>query len=597
MEKDSYSLDEILSEVKKRREERTKTSTSTEEAIPKQKSKTENKPKTDNSGEKIKPQASKKEAKPAEKTEKKTENRETPKKSEAAENKKNSEITETSSVKKVSAAQQMNKQMRQSRQKKDTDASMQSVSAEQIKTPEKQETKKAEEKEEFVDILSFSNTASEDIAAEADIKSNKKKEKFFKTKKGKTVKALIIILVLIVAAVGIYGGIYVYRALNEITDNADTPQQVEQWQGMSERSENFPEITETEATQLYSLQDMIKTWYYNGAPASSSHVLNVLLIGEDTRGSEVLEEDTRADSAIIVSLNADTKRITLTSILRDTYAYWENEPGNEATGEFGKINGAMMSGIGTYINCVEKMYKIDIDNYAIVNFDSFKGIIDALGGVSLELTDAEINEINTHPSRYGNVTIEKTFDGDSGVLELNGEQALAYCRIRYIDSDNARADRQKTCLNQIFKQVREGSTVTLLKVVDQLIPYVKTGFGSSEIISIAKYALSQGWLNFEMVTTNVPFSRINESGSGGEYYGSWCWKADFPQDANYLQTLIYGKSSITLAQDRVDILNCNEYGFYSETLTPTWAVIHNDAYGEVTTYESSKEEDNTQTTQ
>lgn len=452
----------------------------------------------------------------------------------------------------------------------------------------------------FVDILAFAP----EISEESEYKEEPVREKFFKTKKGKIVKGIIIVLVILIVTAAVAGGIHLYKLISNMTDDKPaTEERQDEWTGMDTLIENFPEIHETEASQLSSLKDMIRTWYYNGAPSSSSHTLNVLFIGEDTRGEEILEEDTRADSAIIVSVNIDTRQITLTSVLRDTYAYWENTPGDESTGEFGKINAAMLGGVDTYINAVERLYKIDIDNYVIVNFDSFEKIIDALGGITLELTSAEINEINNpkdsygnpKPWRYGGVTIEKTFEGDSGEIKLTGEQALAYCRIRYIDSDNARADRQKTCLMQIFEDVQDSSTVTLIKVVNALLPYVNTGFSNSQVLSIAKYALSQGWLGYEVKTTNVPFARINERGAGGEYYGAWCWKADFPQDAHYLQTLIYGKSPIILAQERVDILRCNEYGFYNETLVPCYAVIYNERYGEATTYEAPAEEEESTT--
>lgn len=148
---------------------------------------------------------------------------------------------------------------------------------------------------------------------------------------------------------------------------------------------------------------------------------------------------------------------------------------------------------------------------------------------------------------------------------------------------------------KIFDGVRDGNSVTLLKVVNKLLPYVKTGFSTNEIISISKYALSQGWLSYDVGMTSVPNARINEKGAGGDYYGAWHWKADFPQDANYMQTLLYGKSSITLAEKRVDILKCELYGFYDESLVPCYAVLYNNSYGEATTYESTTEED-TQTT-
>lgn len=441
----------------------------------------------------------------------------------------------------------------------------------------------------FVDLLEIANET--EALEEAPIEPKKKKEKKKASKKSRTIRIILLFIVFIFSLAVVFGVVYIDRALDNMTDDSASQ---EQWGGMDQLIENFPTINETEASQLSSLQDMIRDWYYNGAPCSSSHVLNVLLIGEDTRGDEILEDETRADAAIIASVNIDTKTITLTSVLRDTYAYWEDTPGDENTAEFGKINGAMsMAGIDGYINCIESLYKIDIDNYVIVNFTSFESIIDQIGGVEIEITAAEIYEINSHPSRYGDVYIEQSFEGDSGTMLLDGKQALAYCRIRKIDSDNARADRQKICLNQIFEGVKDGSTVTQLKVVNALLPYVKTGFSSREILSIAQYALSQGWLSYDVQMTTVPYARINERGAGGTYYGAWCWKADFPQDAYYLQTLIYGKSSVILARERVDILNCNLYGFYEDNLTPCYAIIYNYNYGEVTTYVSEEEETTT----
>ena len=471
------------------------------------------------------------------------------------------------------------------------------VNADTEKTDEA-ETEAAEKEQEpaeenegsMVNLLELSEK--EEQPKEEEDKKDEKKSK----KSRKTLKAIIVALVVLIVAAIIFAVLYANNALKNIT-NTDPEQSIvteSQWTGMDKLVENFEPIQETEATQLASLQDMIQTWYYNGVPCSSSHVLNVLLIGEDTRGDEILDDETRADAAIIASINIDTKKITLTSILRDTYSYWETEKGDEQTAQFGKINGAMSTGdINSYINCVESLYKIDIDNYVIVNFDSFESIIDTLGGVTLELTDAEINEINNHKKRYGDVKIEKTYEGTHGKVKLNGKQALAYCRIRKLDSDNKRADRQKTCLIEVFNQVQDASTVKLLKVVNTLIPYVKTGFSKNEIIKIAKYAFSQGWLSYDTQMNTIPAARINEKGAGGNYYGAWCWKTDFPQDAYNLQMLLYGKSSITLAQTRVDVINCEEKGFYRDTGSCVSSTIYNEHYGELTTLESTTKEEET----
>lgn len=462
--------------------------------------------------------------------------------------------------------------------------------------PEPQE----EEQDGYVDLMAMSLVEEEDEATEIEEAPAKGKKKPLtpeliekRRKRKKFIIFVIVMLLLLILCVGGYLAYQIWGMVNMISDNSGNQSDYIQteWHMNDDASENFPEIIETDASQLSSLNDMIKTWYYNGAPCSSSHVLNVLLIGEDTRGDEILEDETRADAAIIASINTDTKTITLTSILRDAHAYFEIEPGNPETGTFDKINAAMAhGGIDCYINCVERLYKIDIDNYAIVNFDSFESIIDELGGVELEITSAEISEINNHPGTYGDVWIDQIFDGYSGYMKLNGAQALAYCRIRHLDSDNKRADRQKYCLTQIFEQAAGASATTQLKVIKALTPYVHTGFKSDQVLSMANYAISDNWLGFEMQSITVPNARIKERGAGGTYYGAWCWKADFPQDANFLQTILYGKSSITLAQTRVDVLNCNLTGFYSETLVPCYAIIENLNYMEPTSYEITTEE-------
>lgn len=442
------------------------------------------------------------------------------------------------------------------------------------------------QEEGMVDLLQITERADElEAVQDRDDDMDKKAQKGHKVRRG-----IIITLLVIILGFAIFGLIYINNALNTVSGGNGTSTE-ETWKGMDTLEESFVSFNEVEATELSSLQDMIKTWYYTGTTVKSTHVLNVLLIGEDTRGDEILEKGTRADSAIIASVNADTGEINLTSILRDAYTYYEVTPGDETTGKFGKINEAMSyGGVDAYINCVEHMYKIDIDNYVIVNFDSFQAIVDKLGGVTLEITSKEINEINNHQKRYNHTTIEKTFEGDKGKMKLTGKQALAYCRIRKLDSDNMRANRQKICLTQIFKEAKSASPTKLVSIVNTLIPYVRTGYNKQSIVKIAKYALSNGWMSYKIVTNNIPNSRINERGSGGIFFGTWCWKSDFPQDAYDLQMRTYGKSNITLAQQRVDVLKCQLKGFRKDGAALVYPTVTNNAYGQVSTTQATTEE-------
>lgn len=534
MEKESYSIDDILSEVKKRREEQ-------ERALKKDASNKEEKgadspkpvaEKTAVTKEEPKPQAQKKQSALKMKNEVNDSQEEKPEFDEVVISKDNGETAQED----------------------------EEIPSEKEEAPEKEESREQtaetlpEENEGMVDILQLSEDAAEQIIPQEQ-QDKPVKKKFFKTKKGKIVKAIIIILVILIVAAGVYAAIYINNMLNDVADDDSEPYQaVEYYDGMDFLQEDFPMIEEQSAYDVYSYKEYLKYWYQNGDPVRSSHVMNILLIGEDTRDEEI-SDTSRADSAIIVSINIDSGNIYMTSILRDLYVYYEVN----GEGYYGKINEAASNGgMNTYINTIERYYKVSIDNYAVVNFASFPKIIDALGGVEVALTDAEVYEVNNHQTRYGYVTLPQAqydAEGNPQKVMLTGEQALAYCRIRKIDSDNARADRQKTVLSELFSMMKSSGTLDAVKVVNQLSQYTKTGYTKKELISIGNLALRDGWLNYNIQTTNVPST---ENSQGGQYfsvsYNNWIWLADIPKDAYDLQMMIYGKSNIQLSENRPDYI-------------------------------------------
>lgn len=424
------------------------------------------------------------------------------------------------------------------------------------KKPKKEKKKKA--KEELTEVLS-DDSDTEDIAQNDDEVVSK--PRFRDTKKGKIVISIICVLLALLIAAGGLGYWYVNEKLNKVSVKDNKVQTVVSgFTDMDVLKESFEPIYEASASEVVSYKDMVEKWYKNGKPCSSTHVLNILLIGEDTTD----DSDSRADSAIICSVNIDTKTITFTSVLRDLYTYYEAD----GVGQFGKINGASsVGGISSYISAVENNYKIGIDNYATVNFDTFPKIIDKLGGLTIEMTKAEINEINGHPMRYlypDKFNVDDSaftnYDEERQVhtasVKCNGLQALAYSRIRKIDSDNMRANRQKTVLLKIMEKAKASSTTQTLSLVSTLLDYVKTGYSKGDIISIGKYALNHKWLGFKTQTYTVP---TEENSLGGTYYGCWCWKADIPEDAYNLQMKIYGKSNVKLAENRPDFKNISSY--------------------------------------
>lgn len=531
MDKESYSIDDILSEVKKHRAEQ------------------ENENVNETPIEAVKPE-------PEEKEEVKVFEDKRPKEEE-----KNTVEDKTIVMKPIVEEVQNEEESEETFSQKNEEE----TSEPEIPTIEEEESsytdseisdnrQTEEEKQKgMVDLLSLAQEDAEvpqvirDEATE--IKEEKKKTKFSKTKKGKAIISIIIILLVMIIAAGVFALLYANNMLNKVTDdkNGEDYSMSTYYDGMDFLKEDFPSIKEASAGEVYSYAEYLKQWYQNGDPVSSTHVLNILLIGEDTR-EEKISDTSRADSAIIASINIDTKEIHLTSVLRDLYVYFEVD----GKGQYGKINAAAsMGGMKCYINAIERYYKIAINNYAVVNFNSFPKIIDELGGVTIKITSAEINEINNHPKTYGGVTIKQTFDGTEGKMLLNGKQALAYCRIRHIDSDGARANRQKTVLNALLKKMSNGGTVDTVKTVNALADYVYTGYSKKELISIGNTALKDGWLDFSMKTKNVP---AEENCAGGQKFSAapnnWIWLADIPKDAYELQMEIYGKSNIELSDNR-----------------------------------------------
>lgn len=536
MERESYSIDDILSEVKKRREEQ-------ETALKEQKPAEDNKKVQEKKAPAPEHKKTDEPKKKPEKVQNKPEQKPPVKK----------QKTVKADEKKQPADAKKQKANPEQKAEKNEPKDDFKITPKQKTSPKKSAVKEDKPEDNgMIDILKIADTPLEEL-----LPQEPEKEKFFKTKKGKIVKAVIIILVLLIVAAGAFAVYFVNNMLNNLADDEDdnvSYQAVEYYNGMDFLQEDFPMIEEQSAYDVYSYKEYLKHWYQNGDPVRSSHVLNVLLIGEDTVEEEILDTS-RADSAIIASVNVDTGTIHLTSILRDLFVYYE-EPNGE--GHYGKINESAMYGMSNYINTLERYYKVSIDNYAVVNFASFPKIIDALGGVDINITTREINEIKNNPYVYGDaglVEIEQTFEGTEGVMHLNGLQALAYCRIRHIDSDNVRADRQKAVLNELFNKAKTAGTLDTVKLVNQLSQYTKTGYTKKELISIGNTALRDGWLSFEIQTSNVPALENSKGGENFPVFRAWIWLADIPKDAYELQQKIYGKSNIQLSENRPDYIS------------------------------------------
>ncbi len=276
----------------------------------------------------------------------------------------------------------------------------------------------------------------------------------------------------------------------------------------------------------------------NDKHMTSKNVINVLLIGADSRQGT---NSGNTDVMMLLSLNRKTKQLKLVSFLRDSYLYVEGEDNAYCT----KLNAAFsMGGPETLVKTIENNYKIDIDNYVMVNFESFKAIVDAMGGIQVDVQQYEAD--------YNYKKFKIKLPVGEGVT-LNGEQALCFCRIRGCDSDGdvSRTRRQRQVIDSIVSRVKEASVSDLNKYIDLLLPYVETGYSEGQILSLGIKAITGGWANYERTQLQMPPEDCRTSGSAN----MWIWVVDYQLAANRLQTELYGQSNITIDEGRISIID------------------------------------------
>lgn len=193
-------------------------------------------------------------------------------------------------------------------------------------------------------------------------------------------------------------------------------------------------------------------------------IVNILLIGEDRYKNETRH---RSDSMILCSFNLNDNSMTMISFLRDTYAYI---PGFD----YEKLNAAYAhNGYRLLNQTLATNFGVRVDADIIIDFEGFEGIIDMLGGVDIELTKAEANYLN------------KVYEWNlsAGMQRMDGKTALAYSRIRKIDMDAMRAQRQRNVLTSLINRYRDHSLPEMLSLASDIVQtgFVKTSMTSSEL--------------------------------------------------------------------------------------------------------------------
>ncbi len=205
---------------------------------------------------------------------------------------------------------------------------------------------------------------------------------------------------------------------------------------------------------------------------SEEYVSNYLIIG-----IEKIFDARNTDVIMIASINTYDNTIKLTSILRDTLV---DLPGYSQN----KINAAYAKGGADYlIEVIEKNFKIQIDGYASVDFDSFEDIVDSLGGVEIELSQKEADYLNT--TNY--ISDPANRNVVAGLQVLNGNQVVGYCRVRKVPTldgtnyDYGRTQRQRRVLEAIFEKYKSSNIIDMISIMNKCMTYVTTDVTTNQI--------------------------------------------------------------------------------------------------------------------
>ena len=219
--------------------------------------------------------------------------------------------------------------------------------------------------------------------------------------------------------------------------------------------------------------------------------INILLVGVDARETEI---GSRSDTMMLVTLDNKNGQIKLTSFLRDSYV--------DVAGRnrWSKLNSAYFrGGIQMLVDTLELNFGVEIPYYALVDFEIFMTIVDELGGINVDVTEKE----SYYTYHSGSVGVPVRIEAGEDVL-LNGQQALWYSRIRYLDSDFMRTKRQRKVISAIVEKALTKEIPELLDLAETIIPLVKTNLDSDKILEVGIDAVLDKAYTYPIVQHRIP---------------------------------------------------------------------------------------------
>ena len=371
----------------------------------------------------------------------------------------------------------------------------------------------------------------------------KKKVKFTR-KQAMQVTGLILVLFLIFGLAVFLIFSHYFGLLGKITDDV---------QNSSPKLYSDVDFSQADTFEKSVEDEKLQELTNKAEKITSREVMNILLVGEDLR--DTAEKDAgNTDVMMLISVNTKDNTITLTSIMRDLYVSF----GNDELGWYSdRINAAYWyGGMKLTKNTIEDYLNVKIDRYVLVNFKVFIDIVDALGGIDMHVTDLEANgDPNEDPNGDNTRGMQNPLDEQNkylgnkkktdyikkgGDLHLNGNQALAYARLRHVgNADYERTERQRKVIKEMIKESRHMSLVEMDKLANKVFPQVKTDVTMGEPAGLLLEMLN--YRNYKLQEFRVP---ADETFTNEFIDGKAVLLADFSMNQEMFREKAYGTVEI-----------------------------------------------------
>lgn len=358
----------------------------------------------------------------------------------------------------------------------------------------------------------------------------------------RVVLAIVLVLVLLIGAVAAFiwsklgkityddgsrkETISTVETLPLMTDPTDMPMQTEAV-GETETVPATEGDDETEPEDIVDMGDLSMQEapsYSSGDLFKDKNVMNILLIGTDER-TEGFVQSSRGDVNILVSINKAENTVKLVSFSRGMAIKMLDGP---YAGKYEWLTNAhRWAGHEAVTQALSEAFKIELDHYVRINFYTVEKVVDAIGGIDMELTQAEVDKMMIDRQKWGLV---------EGVNHLTGEMALRFARLRKVDDDWGRMVRQRKCIMAVIEKLKGSSFSTLNELCDLALPMIQTNLTKMEIAELILY--SPKFISSEFDQMTIPIA--NSYGGMTVMSGAGGWALDYEKNNAALHEFLFG---------------------------------------------------------